>query len=173
MTAQTAISAGLIGGALAVLYGIALTFWVLAHRPGTRACARSLPHPRGRDGLPPAPVSHDRYRRDRACDCYPFRSHARQGSCCRLFDRRDSFGRGGIYRHDCLGARERSYGRSSARRARTGAERRVPRRLGHRHAGRRFGPARGLRLLRHSLRFNDGDATIRSMRWSDSRLGAH
>ena len=34
MTAQTAIVAGLIGGALAVLYGIALTFWVLAQPSG-------------------------------------------------------------------------------------------------------------------------------------------
>jgi K(+)-stimulated pyrophosphate-energized sodium pump len=34
MTAQTAIVAGLIGGALAVLYGIALTFWVLAQPAG-------------------------------------------------------------------------------------------------------------------------------------------
>ncbi|HVN68559.1 MAG TPA: sodium-translocating pyrophosphatase [Candidatus Binatia bacterium] len=34
MTAQTAIEAGLIGGALAVLYGIALTFWVLAQPAG-------------------------------------------------------------------------------------------------------------------------------------------
>ncbi|HEV3089831.1 MAG TPA: sodium-translocating pyrophosphatase [Candidatus Cybelea sp.] len=34
MTAQTAIEAGLIGGVLAVLYGIALTFWVLAQPAG-------------------------------------------------------------------------------------------------------------------------------------------
>src|SRR5580692_825449 len=34
MTAQTAISAGLIGGVLAVLYGVALTFWVLAQPAG-------------------------------------------------------------------------------------------------------------------------------------------
>src|SRR5579871_2138463 len=34
MTAQTAINFGLIGGALAVLYGIALTFWVLAQPAG-------------------------------------------------------------------------------------------------------------------------------------------
>jgi K(+)-stimulated pyrophosphate-energized sodium pump len=34
MTAQTAIDIGLIGGALAVLYGIALTFWVLAQPAG-------------------------------------------------------------------------------------------------------------------------------------------
>ncbi len=34
MTAQTAIASGLIGGALAVLYGIALTFWVLAQPAG-------------------------------------------------------------------------------------------------------------------------------------------
>jgi K(+)-stimulated pyrophosphate-energized sodium pump len=34
MTAQTAIVAGLIGGALAVLYGILLTFWVLAQPAG-------------------------------------------------------------------------------------------------------------------------------------------
>jgi len=34
MTAQTAIAAGLAGGALAVLYGIALTFWVLAQPAG-------------------------------------------------------------------------------------------------------------------------------------------
>ncbi|HEY1653801.1 MAG TPA: sodium-translocating pyrophosphatase [Candidatus Tumulicola sp.] len=34
MTAQTAIVAGLIGGALAVAYGIALTFWVLAQPAG-------------------------------------------------------------------------------------------------------------------------------------------
>ena len=34
MTAQTAIAAGLIGGALAVLYGVALTFWVLAQPAG-------------------------------------------------------------------------------------------------------------------------------------------
>ncbi|HEX3671826.1 MAG TPA: sodium-translocating pyrophosphatase [Candidatus Cybelea sp.] len=34
MTAQTAINLGLIGGALAVLYGIALTFWVLAQPAG-------------------------------------------------------------------------------------------------------------------------------------------
>jgi K(+)-stimulated pyrophosphate-energized sodium pump len=34
MTAQTAIAAGLIGGALAVVYGIALTFWVLAQPAG-------------------------------------------------------------------------------------------------------------------------------------------
>ncbi len=34
MTAQTAIVSGLIGGILAVLYGIALTFWVLAQPAG-------------------------------------------------------------------------------------------------------------------------------------------
>ncbi len=34
MTAQTAIASGLIGGALAVLYGIVLTFWVLAQPAG-------------------------------------------------------------------------------------------------------------------------------------------
>src|SRR5580700_2465614 len=34
MTAQTAIVTGLIGGALAVVYGIALTFWVLAQPAG-------------------------------------------------------------------------------------------------------------------------------------------
>ncbi|MGA7745925.1 MAG: sodium-translocating pyrophosphatase [Candidatus Aquilonibacter sp.] len=34
MTAQYAIGAGLIGGALAVLYGIALTFWVLGQPDG-------------------------------------------------------------------------------------------------------------------------------------------
>ena len=34
MTAQIAIVAGLVGGALAVLYGIALTFWVLAQPAG-------------------------------------------------------------------------------------------------------------------------------------------
>jgi K(+)-stimulated pyrophosphate-energized sodium pump len=34
LTAQTAIVAGLIGGVLAVLYGIALTFWVLAQPAG-------------------------------------------------------------------------------------------------------------------------------------------
>jgi K(+)-stimulated pyrophosphate-energized sodium pump len=36
MTAQTAISAGLIGGILAVLYGVALTFWVLAQPAGNQ-----------------------------------------------------------------------------------------------------------------------------------------
>jgi K(+)-stimulated pyrophosphate-energized sodium pump len=34
VTAQIAIEAGLVGGALAVLYGIALTFWVLAQPAG-------------------------------------------------------------------------------------------------------------------------------------------
>jgi K(+)-stimulated pyrophosphate-energized sodium pump len=34
MTAQTAVVTGLIGGALAVIYGIALTFWVLAQPAG-------------------------------------------------------------------------------------------------------------------------------------------
>jgi len=34
MTAQTAIIAGLVGGVLAVLYGVALTFWVLAQPAG-------------------------------------------------------------------------------------------------------------------------------------------
>jgi K(+)-stimulated pyrophosphate-energized sodium pump len=34
MTAQTAIDAGLIGGALAVLYGVVLTFWVLKQPAG-------------------------------------------------------------------------------------------------------------------------------------------
>ena len=34
MTAQTAIVSGLVGGALAVLYGVALTFWVLAQPAG-------------------------------------------------------------------------------------------------------------------------------------------
>ncbi|MGA9944682.1 MAG: sodium-translocating pyrophosphatase [Candidatus Cybelea sp.] len=36
MTAQTAIGAGLLGGVLAVLYGIALTFWVLAQPAGNQ-----------------------------------------------------------------------------------------------------------------------------------------
>ncbi len=36
MTAQTAIVAGLIGGVLAVLYGVALTFWVLAQPAGNQ-----------------------------------------------------------------------------------------------------------------------------------------
>ncbi|MBV8343576.1 MAG: sodium-translocating pyrophosphatase [Candidatus Eremiobacteraeota bacterium] len=36
MTAQTAIASGLIGGILAVLYGIALTFWVLAQPAGNQ-----------------------------------------------------------------------------------------------------------------------------------------
>jgi K(+)-stimulated pyrophosphate-energized sodium pump len=36
MTAQTALASGLIGGVLAVLYGIALTFWVLAQPAGNQ-----------------------------------------------------------------------------------------------------------------------------------------
>ncbi len=36
MTAQTAIVSGLIGGILAVLYGVALTFWVLAQPAGNQ-----------------------------------------------------------------------------------------------------------------------------------------
>ncbi len=36
MTAETVIIAGLVGGALAVLYGIGLTFWVLAQPPGNQ-----------------------------------------------------------------------------------------------------------------------------------------
>ncbi len=36
MTAQTAIVSGLIGGVLAVVYGIALTFWVLAQPAGNQ-----------------------------------------------------------------------------------------------------------------------------------------
>ncbi|HLX26670.1 MAG TPA: sodium-translocating pyrophosphatase [Candidatus Cybelea sp.] len=36
MTAQTATVAGLIGGTLAVLYGVALTFWVLAQPAGNQ-----------------------------------------------------------------------------------------------------------------------------------------
>ncbi len=36
MTAQTAIASGLIGGILAVLYGVALTFWVLAQPAGNQ-----------------------------------------------------------------------------------------------------------------------------------------
>ena len=34
MTAQTAIVAGLVGGVLAVLYGVALIFWVLGQPAG-------------------------------------------------------------------------------------------------------------------------------------------
>ncbi len=36
MTAQTAIVSGLVGGVLAVLYGVALTFWVLAQPAGNQ-----------------------------------------------------------------------------------------------------------------------------------------
>ena len=36
MTAQTALASGLIGGVLAVLYGVALTFWVLAQPAGNQ-----------------------------------------------------------------------------------------------------------------------------------------
>ena len=36
MTAETAIASGLIGGILAVLYGVALTFWVLAQPAGNQ-----------------------------------------------------------------------------------------------------------------------------------------
>ena len=36
MTVQTAILSGLIGGLLAVLYGVALTFWVLAQPAGNQ-----------------------------------------------------------------------------------------------------------------------------------------
>ena len=57
MTAQTAIAAGLIGGALAVIYGVALTFWVLAQPAGNERMQRDRRRdPRRRHGVPAAAV---------------------------------------------------------------------------------------------------------------------
>ena len=68
----------------------------------------------------------------------------------RLPDRRGAVGRGGLHRHERLGARQRPHRRSRFARPQCGAQRRVQGRRHHRHAGGRAGPAGRGRLLRRA-----------------------
>ena len=174
MTAQTAIVAGLVGGVLAVLYGIALTFWVLAQPAGNqrmREIAAAI-----QEG---AMAFLQRQYRTIGIVAIVLAivilfapTLGREAAVGFLIGAILS-GAAGLHRHDRLGARERTHGRSGARRPYTRAQRRFPRRFGDRDARRRSGSARGLRLLRHSA-YASTTATprLRSTRWLDSRSAA-
>ena len=117
MTAQTAIDAGLIGGALAVLYGVALTFWVLKQPAGNermQEIAAAI-----QEGA--MAFLQRQYRTIGIVAVVlaiviALRTDAGLGGRDRLRDRRDPLGRGRLHRHARLGARQRAHRRSGARR---------------------------------------------------------
>ena len=149
MTAQTAIVAGLIGGALAVLYGIALTFWVLAQPAGNermREIAAAI-----QEGA--MAFLQRQYRTIGivavilAIVILFAPTLGKEAAIGFLIGAILSGAAGFIGMIVSVRANVRT-----AEAARggldAGAQRRVPRRLGHRHARRRAGPARRLGLLR-------------------------
>ena len=117
MTAQTAIAAGLIGGALAVLYGIALTFWVLAQPAGNermREIAAAIQE--GAMAFLQRQYTTVGIVAVVLAIVILFAPTLGREAADRLSDRRDPLGRGGLHRHDRLGARQRAHRRSRARR---------------------------------------------------------
>ena len=148
MTAQTAIEAGLIGGALAVLYGIALTFWVLAPPAGNermREIAAAI-----QEG---AMAFLQRQYRTIGIVAIVLAivilfapTLGKEAAIGFLIGAILSGAAGFIGMIVSVRANVRTA--EAARGGLAGAQRRVPRRLGNGHARRRAGSARGLRLLR-------------------------
>jgi len=158
MTAQTAISAGLIGGVLAVLYGVALTFWVLAQPAGNermREIAAAI-----QEG---AMAFLQRQYRTIGIVAIVLAivilfapTLGREAAIGFLIGAILSGAAGFIGMIVSVRANVRT-ARSGTRRPRPGAQRRFPRWHRYRHARRRPGLARSLRLLRILMYVNDGD----------------
>ena len=143
-----AVLFALVCGLLAVAYGIGLTIWLLRLPAGNERMREIATRDPGRRlGLSAPPVPDDRSRRDRPVPPDRLLPPARLGHRDRLPDRRAAFRRGRVHRHERRGALEREDGRSGQARPQAGAQRRVPRRIGHRHARRRARPARRRGLL--------------------------
>ena len=121
---------------------------------GQRADARDRNgDPGGRLGLSAPPVPDDRHRRDRPVPADRLLQPARLGHRDRLPDRRTPLRGRRLHRDERRGALEREDCRGRPARSQAGAQRRVPRRIGHGHARRRARPARrrGLLLGPHRL----------------------
>ena len=114
-----------------------------------RAHARNRRCRAGRcPGLFEPPVHDDRRGRRRHLRCHRTGPWAEGRNW--VPDRGHPVGRGGLSRHEHLGALQRAHNGSRQERPGAGAEGRLSGRIGHRHARRRAGAAGGHRLLRGS-----------------------
>ena len=120
---------------------------------GQRADARNRAGDPGRRGrVPPPPVHDDRRGGARAVPADRLLQQARLGNGDRLPDRRRPLRGRRLHRHERRRALERPHRGGGPEGPRPGAERRVPRGLGHGHARRRSRPLRRRRLLRRADR---------------------
>ena len=101
---------------------------------GQRAHARDRRRDQRRRARLPQPPVHD-HRHGRPGAHGPDRDLPRRLYRGRLRHRRGALGRDRLHRHERLGARQRAHRGSRAHRPERGAQRRVPRRRHHRHAG--------------------------------------
>ena len=130
----------LICAGVAVAYGIGLTVWLLGRPEGNermQEIARAV-----QEGA--AAYLRRQYMTIAAVSIVPFLllgfyNKLGLGHGDRLPRRRDPLGRGRVHRHERRRALEPADGGGRTPRAQAGSERRVPRRLGDRHAGRRPG----------------------------------
>ncbi len=139
---------GLVGAAVAVAYGLYLTWWLLQQSAGQRADAGDLRGRAGRRrGLSQEAVHDDRDRRGRAVHPARRLPQARLGARVRVPRRRDPLGGRRVHRDERGRALERPDRGGGARRPEAGARRRLQGGLGDRAARRRPRPVRRHRLL--------------------------
>ena len=149
-----AVLFALICAGAAVVYGLGLTSWLLDQPAGTERMQEiSRAVQEGAAAYLRRQYTDDRDRRDRPVPAARLLQQARLGNGHRLPDRRRALVGRRLHRDERRRALERPHRGGRAHGAPAGAERRVPRGLGHRPPRRRPRPARrrGLLLGAHRL----------------------
>ena len=153
-----------LSGVVSLAYGVGTSAQLMRADPGSaRMREISGRHRRGRAGLSPPPISDDRRRRPRAVR-HPRASPVLDGGD-RVPHRRGPVGRGGLHRHERVGAGQRAHGAGRRAFAGGGARHLLQGRRRHRHARRRPRAARRRGLFHGSHRA----ARLRRQRPRDDR----
>ena len=161
MTNEFALWLSIGAGAIAILYGVLSTQWILKQPAGSERMQEiSAAIQEGARRLHEPPVHDDR----RSSVSYLFiafsDSGPRLGNRRWFRDRRYFLCPRRLHRHVCVRSRQCAHGSGRDQGRQSGAERRVPRRRYHRHARRRPRSPRRRRLLlipadpqRHARRY--------------------